>query len=118
MNLDGIDLNSIGNIIGSMSPEDIESLKGVAQVMFGQGEQPKEEKRKEEPPKQNAGFDFASVAKIASLMSMLSAEQNDPRCDLLKALRPMVSKEKQKKVDEALKMLQLFAILPKIKELK
>lgn len=117
MNLDGIDLGSIGNILGSMSADDIESLKGVAQAMFSSGENEKE-KPKNNPPKQQApNLDFSSFAKIASVINLLSTEQKDPRTDLLKALKPMLSTEKQQKVDEAIKMISLFAILPKIKEL-
>lgn len=117
MNLEGIDLGSIGNIIGSMSEEDIESLKGVAQAMFSSAEKPKEPPKPEPPKEQPFGFDFSSFSKIASIMNILSSEQKDPRSDLLKALKPMLSDDKKQRVDEALKMLQLFAILPKIKEL-
>lgn len=117
MNLDGIDLGSIGNILGSMSADDIESLKGVAQAMFSSGETEKEKPKNDPPKSQTPNFDFSSFAKIASVMNLLSSEQNDPRTDLLKALKPMLSGEKQAKVDEAIRMISLFAILPKIKEL-
>lgn len=118
MNLDSIDLNMVGNIIGSMSPDDIESLKGVAQAMFSSSEN-KKEPPKHEPPKaqSSSGFDFSAVSKIASVMNLLSSEQKDPRCDLLKALKPLLSDDKKGRVDEALRMIQLFAIIPKIKEL-
>lgn len=118
MNLDSIDLNMVNNIIGSMSPDDIESLKGVAQAMFSSGEN-KKEPPKPDPPKEqpSAGFDFSSISKIASVMNILSSEQKDPRTDLLKALKPLLSDDKKGRVDEAVRMLQLFAILPKIKEL-
>lgn len=117
MNLDGLDLSMVGNILGSMSADDIESLKGVAQAMFSSGSSQSEPPKQEPKKQQTPDFDFSSFAKIASVMNILSTEQKDPRADLLKALRPMLSEEKQKKVDEALKMIQIFTILPKIKDL-
>lgn len=118
MNSDSLNADALGDIISSLSPEDIASLQSMAQSIFG-GESKKEEPKKppETPSPFQSGFDFASMAKIASIMSLFSSEQKDPRCDLLQALRPLVASEKQQKVDQAVKMLRLLSVLPKIKEL-
>ena len=118
MNPDVFNADSFGDIISSLSPEDIASLQSMAQNLFG-GDTKKEEPKKppQSPPPSSGSFDFASMAKIASIMSLFSNEQKDPRCDLLNALRPLVASEKQQKVDQAVKMLRLLAVLPKIKEL-
>lgn len=117
MDAQNIDFGSIGDILGSLSAEDIENLKGAAQAMFSSADN----SQKQTPPKQEssteAGFDFSSFAKIASIMSIISSEQKDPRCDLLSALKPMLSGERQQKIDQAIKMIRLFAIIPKLKEL-
>lgn len=110
---DNFDLGSIGNLLSSLSAEDMENLKGAAQTLFSSQEAPK----KEAPPPPQSNMDFSSFAKIASIMSALSAPQSDPRCDLLKALRPMLSSSRQQKIDQAIKMLQLLTVLPKLKEL-
>lgn len=117
MNLDSVDLSGLENIISSLSDEDIEGLKGMAQALFSENQQQEKPQGKNESSASFSDFDFDSLSKIASIMSLLSNEQNDPRCDLLKAIRPMVSEEKKSKVDQAMKMLRLMSILPKLKEL-
>ena len=122
MNLDGFDMGSLNDIINSLSDEDIESLKGMASSFFSQQggtaekESPKEKKQGSKGKTENP-FDLDSLAKIASLMSVLQSEQKDPRCELLYALRPMLKEERRQKVDQAAKMIQLFSLIPKIKEL-
>lgn len=113
---EGFDLGSIGNLLSSLSAEDMENLKGAAQTLFSQQEKPKKESPPNPMPPQS-GMDFSSFAKIASIMSALSGPQNDPRCDLLEALRPMLSDSRQQKIDQAVKMLHLLAVLPKLREL-
>ena len=120
MNLDGFDMGSLNDIINSLSDEDIESLKGMASSFFSQQSQEKEapkEKKQASKGKAENPFDLDSLAKIASLMSVLQSEQKDPRCELLYALRPMLKEERRQKVDQAAKMIQLFSLIPKIKEL-
>ena len=121
MNLDGFDMGSLNDIINSLSDEDIESLKGMASSFFSQQggaeKEPPKEKKQSAKGKGESPFDLNSLAKIASLMSVLQSEQKDPRCELLYALRPMLREERQQKVDQAAKMIQLFSLIPKIKEL-
>lgn len=117
MNPDSFNADSLGDIISSLSPEDIASLQAMAQSIFGGEAKAEPKKPSTPPPPAPGGFDFASMAKVASIMSLFSTEQKDPRCDLLNALRPLVASEKQPKVDQAIKMLRLLSVLPKIKEL-
>lgn len=113
MSLDGIGTEDIQNIISSLSDEDIEGLKNMAEGLFGSNTD--SEKKQNTSPLQ--GFDLSSFSKIASIMSLFSSPKNDPRCELLYALRPLISEEKRPKVDQAVKMLQIMAILPKLKEM-
>lgn len=114
---DGFDLGAIGDILSSMSSDDIENLKGAAQSLFSSA--PEKPKKPPESVNTSQGMpDFSSLAKIASIMSLLSSEQNDPRCNLLAALRPMLTEPRQQKIDQAVKMLHLLAVLPKLKEIK
>lgn len=53
--------------------------------------------------------DIGSLLKLTSLMSAFS--QKDKNSELLLALRPHLNDEKQKKVDKAIKMLKLIAVL-------
>lgn len=53
--------------------------------------------------------DIGSLLKLTSLMGAFS--QKDKNSELLLALRPHLNEEKQKKVDKAIKMLKLIAVL-------
>lgn len=53
---------------------------------------------------------------VMSIMNKLKSEQNDDRAKLLLALKPHLSPERQKKADNAVKMLKIVGLLPMIKE--
>lgn len=59
------------------------------------------------------GEALTSIAKLMPLLSSLNTEDDTTR--LLEALRPFLGSTKQKKLDEAKKMLRLLKILPLIK---
>ena len=52
-------------------------------------------------------------AMLMSLMSGLS--RNDKNCDLLIALKPLLSEDKQPRVDRAVKLLRLYNIYSELK---
>lgn len=110
-----MDFGAISQILGSLSAEDMENLKNAAQSMFSSGQNGETPRQNQSPPKKeqpkNDGFDFSSFAQLASIMSALNSEKNDPRCDLLSALRPLVGKERQQKIDQAIKMLRLISVV-------
>lgn len=54
------------------------------------------------------------VTKLGPLLSRVNQEDDSTR--LLNALRPLLSGERQKKVDEAMKILQMMRLLPLLKE--
>ena len=54
-----------------------------------------------------------TIMRMAPLLSSLRQEDNSTR--LLHALRPMLGPERQKKLDEAIKLLQLMRMLPLLK---
>jgi hypothetical protein len=53
------------------------------------------------------------VMKFAPLLT--SFRQEDDNTRLLRALRPLLCEERQKKLDEATKLLQLIRLLPLLK---
>ena len=53
---------------------------------------------------------------VMNIMSKLKSEQNDDRAKLLLALKPHLSAERQKKADNAVKMLKIVSLLPIIKD--
>lgn len=54
------------------------------------------------------------VTKLAPLLGQVNREDDSTR--LLRALRPLLSDARQKKVDEAMRILQMMRLLPLLKE--
>ena len=115
----------IGSILSSLSSEDINNLKNVANSILG-GENLQEQERKE-PPKNNDNGDFKmpdlsslglpDMSQFSNLLPLLSAlNSRDEREDFICALKPLLSDERRKKADEAMKFVKLLSIIPLLKE--
>lgn len=65
----------------------------------------------------DSGFDAAqmmsAVSKMAPLMGKMKEEDDSTR--LLRSLRPLLSNERQQKLDESLKIMQLMRLMPMMK---
>ena len=125
------DLNAILN---SLTPDDIENLKQAAASVLGGmggGEPPKQEsqpKPKQEQTKFNLDDLLKNMGGLGSLgmpdLSQLSAivpilqafNSQDERLDFINALKPLLSEERQKKADEATKLVKLMSVLPLLRE--
>ena len=69
------------------------------------------------PAPQNSGLpniDLGTIAKLSKAFS--SVQQNRSNIDLLFALKPRLKEERAKKVDDAVRIMQLIQFLPLIKE--
>lgn len=119
MNIEDINMEEISQILSSLSDDDVEQLKGVAASFFpGQDSQSTKKDEKKPPAGESSEqLDFESMKKIMEIMKLLKSDVRDPRCDLLYALKPMLKKERQQRVDQAAKMLQLLSVLPRLREL-
>ncbi len=120
MDIQDINMEEISQILSSLSDDDVEQLKGVAASFFpGQNTQEAKQAndRKQPPGDRSEQLDFESMKKITEIMKLLKSDVHDPRCDLLYALRPMLKKERQERVDQAAKMLRLLSVLPRLREL-
>ncbi len=119
MDFGSLDIDNLENIINSLSQSDIEQLSDLAKSFSGAQ---KEETKKGSSQNSNeqAGFDFdpQMLSKIMKIMNSFSKQRENPGCDLLRALKPMLSPEKQKKTDEAINILKMMSLLPLINELK
>ena len=93
---------------------DEESMAQIKQLaeMFGAGSMDGD------APPENAqssdGFDFGKIMQLQGLAQ--SATQNDSNATLLLALRPHLSEERQHRVDKAVKLLWLLAVVSAAKE--
>lgn len=117
----------INEILSGLSAEDMDSLKQAASALmsgsdlsgiFDVGQEEKQfpqNVKSEQNTGKDSGFDLEAFGKIASLMSSFG-KGNDPRCQLIMSLKPMLSPERQKKADEAVKILHLIDMIPALRD--
>lgn len=120
----------IGDILSSLSAEDIQSLQNIASSLSGnmqnnqnntqsppQTASPNEKQPPEQKPlpPQIGGFG-GSLGDLTGIISKLGSAGNDPRCQLISALKPMLSPEKQQRADEAIRIIKLLDLLPVLKD--
>lgn len=102
--------NPVQNNAAGQTP-DLGALLGSLGLGGGSGQQ------QEQPQSltQQLGIDPAMIAKMAGIMKHLNTT-DDKRVQFLNALKPMLSSARQKRADEAMKMLKLFELLPVLRE--
>lgn len=97
------------------SPGSMDQIKSLAGLLGG-GEVPAKPEPQPEQKSPLAGLDgdmMQMVMKFAPLLS--NFRQEDDYTRLLHALRPLLGEERRKKLDEAIKLLQLIRLLPLLK---
>lgn len=121
------------------NPESMEKLKNLA-ALFGQSDSGSEESEPASKTPESAsplnglgalsslgalsglgggsgsGMDtdmLQSIVRIAPLLSQFRQEDDNTR--FLRALRPLLGKERQKKLDESIQMMQMLRLLPLLK---
>lgn len=67
------------------------------------------------PRETKPAIDPSLLLKLQSAMQSLS--QPSPGVELLRALRPLLSEKRAKKVDDAVRIMQLVQLLPTLKEI-
>ena len=120
-------MDNINDIISSLSADDIKALKETAEAIFGNADNSAASAGQSfnQSSKNNSASFFGSggfpnpemLTKIGSVMSMLQSGSSDRRCELIQALKPNLSLQRQHKADEAIKILKLLEMLPMISEL-
>ena len=94
-------------------PEQFESLKQMAQSMFG-ATPPEPTPKPMEMPADLSPDTINTVMKVVSAMK--SSNADDEKTRFLMSLRPLLPKERQNRIDTALKFIRLSALLPLIKD--
>ena len=98
----------IGEILSSLSDEDMEKIKNVASAVMNN------EKQDEKKNDLSSVFNNDMLSGISKISNAFS--QDDERTALIKALKPMLSEEKQQKADEAIKILKLINLIPLLRD--
>ncbi len=98
------------------SPDGMDKIKSLADALFKDNAPPKDE-----PPENTSGGGFSlpdgfDISKIMGLMSAFNNKQSDRRSDLLLALKPHLSINRQERIDKAVKLLKIASLLPVLKE--
>lgn len=117
----------INSILSSLSSEDIENLKKTAAEvlgnMGGKQEQPREKFPPEKPKAPDIGLNalgdlgMPDLSQLTQLLPIFQAlNTKDERMDFINALRPLLSDDKKKKADEAMKLVRLLSVIPLLKE--
>lgn len=117
-------MDSINDILASLTPDDIKALKDTADALFGSGgfnSPPPPKDSGAPPPPPMGGFDFGKIdpemfSKLGSIMSAMNSD-GGKRCRLIEALKPNLSPYRQKKADEAMQILKMLEVLPLITNL-
>lgn len=101
---------------------DEESMRQIQELaaMFGGQEQENGSPPSGNAPERGNGEaseGLAGAISIPAIMSLMdSFSGSDPGCDLILALKPLLSKERQQKADKAVKMLRLYNAYIKLKD--
>jgi len=111
-------MDSINDILSSLTDEDMENLRAAAESLFSS----KEEKSNEPPPSGPSMPDFSSIRGNAQMMAKISAimgamNKKDDRTRLIEALKPLLSEKRRHKADEAMQMMKLFELLPTLTQI-
>ena len=105
----------LGGLLDALQGQDLSQLIETASSLLGQPQN--ETPPPKPPPADTASLDPALLLKLTGLFSLLNQSEPDPRADLLRALRPLVSEARRERIDVAARMLQLLSLLPQLREL-
>ena len=104
-------MDNIGDILSSLSDEDMKALGDAARSLLGSSEQ----EQGQNDSDRGFSMDPATMAKIAQIMSAMN--RHDSRCDLIAALRPLLSEPRRRRADDAMQLIKLIDLLPMIEDL-
>jgi hypothetical protein len=106
------------------NPENMEKIKSLANMLSGGGgSEPAPQPGGPAPPvpagrdnRAPDGVDQDSMRMMMKLAPMISKfRQEDDSTRLLRSLRPFLSEEKKKKLDEAIRLMQIVRMIPLIR---
>ena len=103
------------------SSEGMERLKSGVMSILGNdnekaSEEPEEQKEEGFSIPENLLNNIGNMQGIMRIANILGNQQQDSRIDLLRALKPHLSKERATRVDRAISLLRIASILPVLRE--
>lgn len=94
-------------------PGGMEKIRRMAQSVLGQDDAPPASSQEPDLSSLMGGLD---ISRLLPVISQLSCAGEDKRVALLNALRPHLSEERQARLDNAVKIMKLFSVLPLLQE--
>lgn len=114
-------MDSISELLSSVSPEELERLKGVAQSLISSNGNAD---TSASPKKENSDTALGGISSLfggdtAKMLSSVAKalNQDDDRTKFIAALKPLLSEERRQRADEAMRFLRLMDALPLLKGL-
>ncbi|MCL1952484.1 MAG: hypothetical protein FWF60_06610 [Oscillospiraceae bacterium] len=110
------DFGQVSELLGSMSEEELQNLQEAAQSLFSQLGGENENNAQEPRPDAGGGpglggmFTPELLARLTQIMGRMHT--HDPRTDLILALRPHLSRRRQKRAEQAVQMMKMLDLLP------
>lgn len=107
-----------GKIMEIMNnPENMEKIQSLS-GLFSNNKPNEEKPKKEDENFSSENLDISpdmmqTIMKLVPLISSMNKEDNSTR--LLAALRPLLGEVRQKRLDESIKIMQMFKVLPLLK---
>lgn len=108
-------LEKMGAILSD--PESVQQLQELAQMLQQEtgGESQEQQVSAEKTESgEGGGFDINMLLRIQELMGAM--QNNDEDAKLLLALRPHLKDQRQKKLDQAVKLMKLYAVFSAVRE--
>jgi len=95
---------------------DEESMRKLGQMaaMFGLGNAGEKEAAPPAPAQEESALQLTKFMPLIHALQSASVESQDAA--LLRALRPYLSPEKQRRADDAMRLLKLLSILPAVRD--
>lgn len=110
-------MDSINDILSSLTADDIDALKSMADSLFSS-----DSANGSDGSAQQSGGGFGDfltpdmLIKLSSVMNIMNSAGNE-KYRLIEALKPNLSLRRRQKADEAMQILKLFEILPLLTDL-
>jgi len=106
-------MDNIGEILSSLSADDIENLKKTAESLFGGNSNNSAKETNDIGNMLNP----EAIVQITKIMGAMNSD-GGKRAKLLEALKPNLSEKRRKKADDAIQIVKLLDILPLLNNLQ
>lgn len=123
-------MEDISKILASLSSDDIDMLKGVADSILGGGGEEKDIKAKKAEQQQPSsplgdlgGFnigpnELSMIMKVKSAFEKLNQNgAGNDSTQLILALKPHLSEKRQARADQALQLMKMMDMMPLLREI-